>query len=119
MVKTRHRPETSGVSDEELRQMIHEKVATTIRVEIPEIFGSIKTSMTELFNDRHATIAETAAVAAFATVAAAGTGSGWVFQYRDFDNMKLLDKVSKSITISGMYLTRPDMVHLGCMASCN
>ena len=31
----------------------------------------------------------------------------------------LLDKVSKSITISGMYLTRPDMVHLGSMASCN
>nr|KAJ0194450.1 hypothetical protein LSAT_V11C800420890 [Lactuca sativa] len=34
-------------------------------------------------------------------------------------NMELLDKVSKSITIYGMYLTRPGMVHLGCMAPCN
>nr|KAJ0211481.1 hypothetical protein LSAT_V11C400215870 [Lactuca sativa] len=30
----------------------------------------------------------------------------------------VLDKVSKSITISGMYLTRPGMVHLGYMALC-
>ena len=54
MVGTRHRPGTSGggVSDEELRQMIHDEVAAAIRAEIPEMFGSIKTTLIETFDER-------------------------------------------------------------------
>ena len=44
MVGTRHNPRGSRSSDEEIRRMIHEEVATAIRAEIPEIFGSIKTT---------------------------------------------------------------------------
>ena len=51
------------------------------------MFGSIKTTMMEFFDDRYTTIAETA-IAASAAVAAAGVGSGWVCQYQDFDNTK-------------------------------
>ena len=59
MVRPRHGASTSGVSDEDIRQMIHEEVAAAIWAEIPEMFGSIKTTLTEA-----ATAAATAAVAA-------------------------------------------------------
>ena len=70
MVGTRHRPETSGVSDEELRQMIHDEVATAIRAEIPDMFGSIKTTLIETFDERYASVNEVVATAATAAVAA-------------------------------------------------
>ena len=71
MVGTHHRPEASGVSDEELRQMIHNEVATAIRAEISEMFGSIKTTLIETFDERYATVIEAIAAAATAPVAAA------------------------------------------------
>ena len=52
------------------------------------MFGSIKTTMMEFFDDCYATIAETAAAATSAAVAGAGVGTGRVFQYWDFDYMK-------------------------------
>ena len=49
MVRPRHGASTSGVSDEDIRQMIHEEVAAAIRAEIPEMFGSIKTTLLIIF----------------------------------------------------------------------
>ena len=71
MVGPRHRPSTSSVSDEEIRQMIHEEVAAAIRAEIPEMFGSIKTTLMETFDERYAALTEAAAAAATTAVAAA------------------------------------------------
>ena len=59
-----------------------------IRGQIPEMSRSIKTAIMEYFDDRYTTIAEIVVVAASAVVAATSVGSGWVFQYRDFDNTK-------------------------------
>ena len=64
MVTTRHILETSLVSDEELRQMIHDKVAAAICVEIPEMFGSIKNTLIETFDERYTVGTEVTAVAA-------------------------------------------------------
>ena len=44
--------------------------------------------MMEYFDDRYAAIVETVAAAASAAMAAAGVGSGRVFQYQDFNNTK-------------------------------
>ena len=71
MVGTRHTPESSGVSDYEIRRMIHDEVAATIREAILEMFGSIKTTLIETFDERYAAVYEAAAVAAIATIAAA------------------------------------------------
>ena len=51
--------------------MIHEEVAVAIRAEIPEMFGSIKTTLMETFEERYATLTEAAAAAATAAVAVA------------------------------------------------
>ena len=66
MVGTRHTPESSGVSDEEIRRLIHEEVAANIRAEIPEIFGSIKTTLIETFDERYAALSDAAVVVAAA-----------------------------------------------------
>ena len=57
---------------------------------IEELFGSIKTTMVEYFDERYAALAETAAAAATSAVTAAGVGggAGRAFQYRDFNNTK-------------------------------
>ena len=55
----------------DIRQMIHEEVAAAIRAEIPEMFGSIKTTLMETFEERYAALTEAAAAAATAAVAAA------------------------------------------------
>ena len=55
------------------------------------MFGSIKTTMVEYFDERYAALAETAAAAATSAVTAAGIGGGGAgraFQYQDFDNTK-------------------------------
>ena len=64
MVGTRHTPEISGVSNEEIRRLIHEEVAATIRAEIPKMFGSIKTTLIETFDEHNAVVTEAAAAAA-------------------------------------------------------
>lgn len=47
------------------------------------MFGSIKTVMIAYFDERYATLAETATATAIAAVTAAGGGAGRAFQYRD------------------------------------
>ena len=59
------------MSDEELRQMIHDEVAAAIRAEIPEMFGSIKTTLIETFDERYAALTDVVVAAATAAVAAA------------------------------------------------
>ena len=71
---TRHNPGgsgTSGTSDEEIRRMIHEEVAAAIRAEIPEMFGSIKTTLIETFDKRYAALSEAVVAAATVAIAAA------------------------------------------------
>ena len=48
---------------------------------------SNKTAMMEFFDDIYVALSDIFVVAA---IAAVGIGVGWVFQYRDFDNMKPL-----------------------------
>ena len=56
MVGRRHIPRTSGTSDEQIRRIIEEEVAAAIRAEIPEMFGSIKTTPIETFDDRYTSL---------------------------------------------------------------
>ena len=87
---TRHRPGTSGggVSDEELRQMIHDEVAAAIRAEIPEMFRSIKTTLIDTFDERYAALSDAAVAAATAAVAAARPQGGDALLFREFNNTK-------------------------------
>ena len=66
MVRTRLMPESSDTSDEEIRRIIHEEVAAAIRAEIPEMFGSIKTTLIETIDERYAALSEAAVAAATA-----------------------------------------------------
>ena len=88
MVRPRHGASSSGVSDEEIRQMIHEEVAAAIRAEIPEMFGSIKTTLMETFDERYAALTEAATAAATAAVAAARPQGGDLLLFREFSNTK-------------------------------
>ena len=88
MVGPSHRPSTSSVSDEEIRQMIHEEVAAAIRAEIPEMFGSIKTTLMQTFDERYAALTEAAAAAATAAVATARPQGGDSLLFREFSNTK-------------------------------
>ena len=88
MVGTRHTPESSGVSDEEIRRLIHEEVAAAIRAEIPEMFGDIKTTLIETFDERYAALTEAVAAAATAAVAAARPQGGDSLLFREFSNTK-------------------------------
>ena len=76
MVRTRLMPESSETSDEEIRRIIHEEVAAAIRAEIPEMFGSIKTTLIETFDERYAALSEAAVAAATAAIAAARPQGG-------------------------------------------
>ena len=71
MVGTRHTLESSGISDDEIHRMIHDEVAAAIREAIPEMFGSIKTTLIEKFDERYAAVSEADAAAATAAVTAA------------------------------------------------
>ena len=71
MMGTRHNPESSSVGDEEICRIIHEEVAAAIREAIPEMFGSIKPTLIETFDERYAVITEVGDAAATAAVAVA------------------------------------------------
>ena len=71
MVGTRHTPGSSSTSDEEIRRIIHEEVAASIRAEIPKMFGSIKTTLIETFDERYAALSEATVAAATAAIAVA------------------------------------------------
>ena len=91
MVRTRLMPESSGASDEEIRRIIHEEVAAAIRAEIPEMFGSIKTTLIETFDERYAALSEAAVAAATAAIAAARPQGGDALLFREFSNTKPLE----------------------------
>ena len=88
MVITRNGASSSGASDEEIRQIIQEEVAAAVRAEIPEMFGSIKTTLMEEFEERCAAISEAAVAAATAAVAAARPQGGDSLLFREFSNTK-------------------------------
>ena len=88
MVRTRLMPESSGTSEEEIRRIIQEEVAAAIRAEIPEMFGSIKTTLIETFDERYAALSEAAAAAATAAIAAARPQGGDALLFREFSNTK-------------------------------
>ena len=71
MVGTHHNPEGGSANDEEIRRIIHEEVAATIREAIPEMFGPIKTTQIETFNERYAAVTKVDAAASTAAVAVA------------------------------------------------
>ena len=85
MVGTRHRPETSDVSDEELREMIYDEVAAAIQAKILEI-GSIKTTLIETFDERYAAVTKAASAAATTAVATARPQGGDSLLFWEFSN---------------------------------
>ena len=85
MVGTRHTTGSSGVSEEEIRRLIHEEVAAAIRAEIPEMFGDIKTTLIETFDERYAAVTEAAATVA---VAASRPQGGDSLLFGEFSNTK-------------------------------
>ena len=62
-----------------IREIIREEVVAIVRVQIPEMFGSIKTAIMEFFGDRYASIAITTAATASVAVAAVCVGKGRIF----------------------------------------
>ena len=65
--------------------MIHDEVVAAIRAEIPEMFGSIKTTLIETFDERYAALSDAAATA---SVAATRPQGGDALLYREFSNTK-------------------------------
>ena len=88
MVITRNNPGRSDTSDEEIRRIIHEEVATTIREDIPEMFGSIKTTLIETFDERYVAVTEAPAAVATTTLATARPQRGDLLLFREFSNTK-------------------------------
>ena len=63
----------SGLANDQIRELIATEVDTTVLGSIPELFRSIKIMMIELFDDRYASLIETATdVATVAVVVARG-----------------------------------------------
>ena len=97
MVGTCYNPGSSGVSDDEICMMIHDEVATAIREAILEMFGSIKTTLIETFDERYVAITEADAAAATNTVTTARpqgvirccTGSSATRSHQSFMGLKI------------------------------
>ena len=68
--------------------MIHKEVDPTIRVEILEMFGSIKTTLIDTFDERYAVVTKAAAAATTAAVAAAKHKGGDSLLFQEFSNTK-------------------------------
>ena len=73
------------LTEDRVKEIIHEEVIKIVRGHIPELFGTINSAMMAYFDDRYVALAETATAAATAT---GGGGASRGFQYRDFDNTK-------------------------------
>nr|KAJ0188610.1 hypothetical protein LSAT_V11C900456990 [Lactuca sativa] len=87
MVITRNNLGSSGTSDEEICRIIHEEVAATIKEAIPNMFGSIKTTLIETFDERYTAVTE-AVAAATATIATARPQGGDSLLFCEFSNTK-------------------------------
>lgn len=79
------------MTDDDIRDLITTKVVVVVRCAIPEVFGSIKTAMIELFNEGYFILSEVVVVAATTTVAAVGVQARGSFQYWEFNNTKPLE----------------------------
>ena len=53
-----------GLIDDQIQELISTEVANSVCGSTPELFGSIKTTMIELFDDRYATLTETSIIVA-------------------------------------------------------
>ena len=62
-----------ALTEDRVREIISEEVIEIVRGQSPKMFRSNKTAMMEYFDDRYATIVETAATIASAAVVAAST----------------------------------------------
>ena len=75
-----------GISDKEIRQIISSKVVVTVNEAIPEVFGSIMTSMIKIYDDRYGAVIEATVAAFTSTTTAARSNEGDSMQYRGFNN---------------------------------
>lgn len=125
MVCTCHNPGSSGTSDEEICMIIHEEVAATIREAIPEMSGSIKTTLIETFDERYAVVTEVAAAAA---IAAARLQGGDSLLFREFSNTKppefdetqiLIATMRWISNIEGCFYMCPCLEHLRVLFALN
>ena len=62
--------ERPNLSDNEIHEMITTHVTFEVREAILEVFGSIKTTLINMFDEHYATIAKAAAVVTTATISA-------------------------------------------------
>lgn len=66
------------MTDDEIHVMITTQVTREVRDAITEMFGSVKITMIELFDERYATVSEAVVTAATTTVAAVGFQGRWM-----------------------------------------
>lgn len=52
------------MSDDEIHRIIAMEVVVTVKEVVPEVFGSIKTVMIEMFDERYATVTQVVAIVA-------------------------------------------------------
>ena len=68
--------------------IIHEEVATIILEAIPKMFGSIRTTLIETFDERYAAVMEAVTAVATVAIAAARPHGGDSLLFREFSNTK-------------------------------
>ena len=68
--------------------MIHDEVAAALREAIPEMFGSIKTTLIETFDERYAAITEDPTATSTAAVTVARPQGGKSLLFWEFNNTK-------------------------------
>ena len=61
-------PKRPGLTDDDIRELIATEVLVAVQGAIPEVFGSIKTVMIELFDERYADMDEVGIAAATTTI---------------------------------------------------
>lgn len=76
-----------GLTDDYLRELIAAEVSSTIQRATQELFGSIKTTMIELFDERYALVSEVVAATTTVDVVAIGAQVRGSFQCRWISDM--------------------------------
>ena len=64
------------LTEDQVREIIHEEVVEIVRGQIPELFGTIKSAMMEYFDDRYVALVEMVVVVAASAVTTARGGVG-------------------------------------------
>lgn len=92
--------ERLGLTGDEIHEMITTQVTMSVREAIPEIFGYVKTTVIELFDELYAFVSELVVVTATVAVVVVGFRGRRMLQYHDFGNTKPLefDEVRDLIT---------------------